>query len=198
MRRILSASILVFSSGCYAAETGSQSVSLTLNDILTIAALVIGPTIGVFVTIVYQRLQDKKKQKLWVMATLVSNRHMILSADNIKALNSIDYIFAKNQNIRSEWAKFVEVMRNAAATDQDRIKQYNSLIDKICESLGYGSAMRYLDIDRVIYDPSASTVKTIENGIVELINWGKEYIKKEVNGANEIKSVVPDTSEETK
>ena len=169
---------------CYSQAFGDTSTPtgtiFTPSDWLNVIALIVGPTIGVVITIVYQRIQEKKRNKLWVLGSLIANRHQILHSDNVKALNTIDLVFARNRAVRSAWANFVTTMRDTSSNDQERIKIYNALIDAMCGALGYSNEMRYLDFERVIYDPASTKSKALEEEFLSILRAGKLYIESEM------------------
>lgn len=151
------------------AATSSGLSSVTLNDYLTLIALLLGPTIGVVITIWYQRRQEKRRAELWILGSLVSNRHQIFGSENVKAMNTIDVVFAHNAKVREAWGDFVDAARNQNVDATFRLKAYNALVDAMCATLGYGESMRYVDLERVVFDPGVLRAQTIEQGFLELI-----------------------------
>lgn len=95
-------------------------------------------------------------------------------------MNTIDLVFANNKDVRDAWENFVNVVRDANASEEKRKKVYNAMVDTMCASLGYGDSMRYLDLERVIDDPSVLRAMNLEEGFLELIRMAKTYVVNEV------------------
>lgn len=66
---------------------------MKLVEILTIVALLGGPIFGVAVTVVYQRRDFVRQQRMNVFKTLIAMRAEPFNVDRIRALGLIDVVF---------------------------------------------------------------------------------------------------------
>jgi len=78
-------------------------LGLRASEWIMIAAVIFGPIAAVLTQIYVQRRQEKRNQKLWVFGTLMSNRATVIAPDFVRALNYIDVVFYKNEDVRSKW-----------------------------------------------------------------------------------------------
>jgi uncharacterized protein DUF6680 len=78
-------------------------LGLKTSEWIMIVAVVIGPIAAVLTQIFVQRRQEKRNQKLWVFGTLMSNRATVIAPDFVRALNYIDVVFYKNDEVRAKW-----------------------------------------------------------------------------------------------
>jgi hypothetical protein len=80
-----------------------SSEGLKPSEWIMIAAIIIGPILAVVTQLVWQKLRQKRDQKLWVFNNLMIHRHVPLNLDFVKAANFIDVAFYKNQKVRERW-----------------------------------------------------------------------------------------------
>jgi hypothetical protein len=78
-------------------------LGLKASEWIMIVAVVVGPIAAVLTQIFVQRRQEKRNQKLWVFGTLMSNRATVIAPDFVRALNYIDVVFYKNDDVRAKW-----------------------------------------------------------------------------------------------
>lgn len=94
-----------------------------------------------------QRADEERRQKVWVLTTLMQNRATIKYAH--AALNVIDVIFVGSAEVRAAWRHFLA----GATPNNDRvtIERYLALIEKIAADLGLGGALTVADIHNAYY-----------------------------------------------
>lgn len=80
------------------------------SDWITVAALIIGPVLAVLTQLSFQHFKQIRDQKLWVFGTLMSNRGSMVSPDYVRALNYIDVVFYKNENVRKRWKNLLDYL----------------------------------------------------------------------------------------
>jgi hypothetical protein len=76
---------------------------VTLNELVTIIALVVGPVMAVFIT---RRLDDQrayKARRMDVFRILMRTRRAVLSPDHIGALNLVEIEFANDPTVLQAW-----------------------------------------------------------------------------------------------
>lgn len=136
-----------------------------------IIAVIFSPVVAVLISIWVQHRKEKRQSQIWVLSTLIANRHQQLNVDNIRALNMIDFIFHKKAAVRKLWHEYYDMLCNAGLNNEIGWKQRSQknieLITEMAKTLGYGKTISHLDIDRV-YNPS---------GVVDQLLAGQELQK---------------------
>ena len=78
------------------------------NIIFVIITALISGLLATVVTIWWQRKNAIYNSKMKVFETLMAYRYEISSEESVKALNSIEVIFYKNQNVRKAYQNFLD------------------------------------------------------------------------------------------
>lgn len=118
---------------------------------ITILALIIGPVLAVWVGAALDDRKQKRQAKLWTFITVVGNRHMPLDSDVIKALNSIDVVFADSAKVRSRWAEYRDLTERDLSTEQNMrnlTDKYVELMHAMATVLGYGGKISQIEVSR--------------------------------------------------
>src|SRR2546422_4716771 len=89
-------------------------LGLKPSEWIMIAAILVGPILAVVTQFVWQIYRQKHDQKFWVFNTMMSMRGFPLNPDFIRAVNSIDVVFFKNQKIRDRWKDVLEHLSSDA------------------------------------------------------------------------------------
>jgi hypothetical protein len=88
-----------------------QQVHPSWFDWITVTAIVVGPVFALFAQRALDRFREKKNRRVQLYLTAMSLRATAtwLNFDSLKALNSIDTVFArrKDKPIRDAWAKVI-------------------------------------------------------------------------------------------
>jgi hypothetical protein len=74
--------------------------------IINAVAILFAPVVALWIGGILQRRSDAYKSKLTLFGTILALRHDPLSLDLVKALNSIDAVFADDPAVREAWTKF--------------------------------------------------------------------------------------------
>jgi hypothetical protein len=132
-------------------------------DILTIAALILGPILAVQVQKFIETTRDAKNRRVWIFKTLMASRGAILSADHVAALNRIDLEFSdkdKFHRVIEAWKLYFDNLCIRTTTEAETVAWVNrnddllaDLLFEMGHSLGY-KFDRSL-IKRNIYTPDA-------------------------------------------
>ena len=79
-------------------------------SVLTIAAIIVAPSVALNVQRKADEAREWKNRKLWVFKTLMSNRSTRLTPAFVQALNMIDIEFtaAPEKGIRDAWKKLLD------------------------------------------------------------------------------------------
>lgn len=136
---------------------------MRLVEVLTIVALLGGPVFGVFATLVYQRREFVRQQRMNVFKTLIAMRGEPFNVDRIRALGLIDVVFHDKKRVREKWAEYYESLNNPGLNDNNgaiiRLGKYNDLLSAMATVLGYGKDFGFSDLTRV-YNPQISATFT--------------------------------------
>ena len=83
---------------------------MTLNEVLTIVAIVIAPVVAVQVQKRLEVFREQRGRKLWVFKTLMATRAATVSADHVQALNMIDLEFREKRykRVTVAWKTYLD------------------------------------------------------------------------------------------
>jgi hypothetical protein len=81
---------------------------MTLNEILTLIALVGGPVTAVLLTRYVDQNREKSGRRMDVFRTLMRTRRAPMTAEHVGALNLIEIEFASDLEVQSAWKKLFE------------------------------------------------------------------------------------------
>lgn len=76
--------------------------------VLVIVTALISGLLATLITIWSQKRTEKYNNKLKIFEILMSQRYMISSEESVKALNSIDVVFYKDENVRKAYKEFLD------------------------------------------------------------------------------------------
>lgn len=110
--------------------------------VIMITTALISGLLATVITLIWQRIAERKDRKIKIFETLMAYRYMISSEESVKALNSIDIIFYDNPNVRKAYAAFLD------ETDKDPEKNPNVNIEdkqlKLLEEMS--NVLRYKNL----------------------------------------------------
>jgi len=128
-------------------------------DLLTVAAIFIGPVAALFTQRMLDELREKKRRRLDIYRTLMSLRATPLDPAHVRALNSIDAIFdgnGKDEDVRERWGRLLaHVSSGDASSDAWNTTLVDLRVDlyqAIAKAVGYDHSVEYLKTR--IYFPS--------------------------------------------
>jgi hypothetical protein len=132
---------------------------MTIYEIITLFALIIGPISAVQIDRILSKVRDAKNRKLDIFKTLMATRGSILSYRHVEALNRIDLEFqGKNYSkVINAWKEYFDDLcqpkteESGQAILERRQNFLSSLLLEMGKSLGYNFD-RVL-IKRNIYSP---------------------------------------------
>lgn len=113
---------------------------LTIAEKWTIAAIVIGPGIGVLLTFLMQHVVSQRQRRMNVFRDLMATRRMRLSKTHVEALNLVEVEFHRKKDVIKKWNNYREHLYTKApedAQDLDRfIKDQEKLLTLLVQSIG--------------------------------------------------------------
>jgi uncharacterized protein DUF6680 len=123
-------------------------------EYVTIAAIVLGPVLALLMQRVLDWIRRHEEARKRLYFTLMGTRALFTSNEHVQALNSIDVMFSKDQEIRDLWRKCLDHL----ATDENTPGWNDRLIDlraDLYQAIGNKVGFRYTTdyIKRGIYFP---------------------------------------------
>lgn len=121
---------------------------LQLQTIVTALAIVLGPFVGVIFTLWAQGRSQRQEAKTRLFLTLLGQRRGTghFPVEVVRALNSIDVVFAGSASVRARWHKYYEVM-SAPPAAEPRHHAWLELLSEMARDLGYKN-LTQVDLDK--------------------------------------------------
>lgn len=122
---------------------------MTVTEILNLLALIIIPIFAVALGRWLQDIADKRKDKMRIFTTLMTDRLYPWSKEGVEALNCIDIVFADDKAVRLAW-KDLKERYNVSELTPNQVVGINHaqcrLLEAIANSLGYRDKITWEDI----------------------------------------------------
>ena len=138
-------------------------------DYLNLAALLFSPVVAVLISLWIQARRERRQQRLAVFITLVGTRNDAVSAEHVRALNSIDVVFVASPKVRGLWHELYDMLNNPGLTNplgfQTRAKKRVELLTEMARAVGLGSKITHLDMDRWYNPEGLSNLNNDTRGI---------------------------------
>lgn len=123
--------------------------------ILVIVTALISGLLATVVTILWQRNAQIKQSKMHVFETLMAYRYMIASEESVKALNSIDVIFYKDNAVRAAYKDFLNEADKRPELNPNTADKHLKLLEEMSKALKLGD-IHWDDIKRAYYPAGLS------------------------------------------
>ena len=81
---------------------------LTINDLLTLAAIVFGPLLGAWFALWLQGRREKRDRRFDIFRTLMRTRRTPIWPDHVGALNLVEIEFSDNPEVIRAWKALFE------------------------------------------------------------------------------------------
>lgn len=122
-----------------------QESVVSLLDVITIGAVLLGPIIAVQLSQFLDRLRQKRAGKEWVFKTLMRTRAATLSPSHVEALNMIDLEFygnsKKDKKVVAAWKLYLDNLGDVSTPEDIKHAKRNDLfldlLYTMAASLGY-------------------------------------------------------------
>lgn len=165
---------------------------MTLNEFLTIVAIVIAPVVAVQVQKKLEVFREQRGRKLWVFKTLMATRAATVSAEHVQALNMIDLEFREKRykSVTIAWKTYLDHLSSYPKDDEKlqpiwgerRVDLLTNLLLEMGRSLGY--EFDEVHVKKGIYAPEAHGRLEDENvfirrGLLDLL-YGDTSLKMNV------------------
>jgi len=133
------------------------------KDIVTIAALALGPVIAVWLTLWHQVRSEKRAAKTRLFITLMAHRKSNPPAsDWANSLNLIDVVYADRPKVVALWHSLYEVLVTTPWNQQRYTHAYLEMLSAMAKSIGY-KTLTQTDLDK-FYVPGAHE-KAVSNQV---------------------------------
>jgi hypothetical protein len=86
--------------------------SLGLYEWLTLAAIVLGPIVGIWVTRSIDGANERRKRRWELFVTLRRTRGLELAADHVAAINMVPVLFGKDQGVMEAWGCLLDSLND--------------------------------------------------------------------------------------
>lgn len=104
---------------------------MTLNDWLTILAIIIAPILALQIQKFIEDIKEIKARKLQIFRTLMATRATPLYPQHVEALNMIDIEFFKNRKITEAWKLLLDHFANYPKDTKDQ--NYQAMLNACME-----------------------------------------------------------------
>ncbi|MXP14008.1 hypothetical protein GRI44_04505 [Altererythrobacter confluentis] len=128
---------------------------MSTTELLTLAAILIGPVLAIVVQIVAERRKQIRESRVQTFRTLVSTRHLPGDPSYSTAINMIPIDFNRVRPIEKAHEEYIRTIlykaskENAEAHNRDIIDKQTKLIFEIARKLGY--SLKESDIQNAAY-----------------------------------------------
>lgn len=121
---------------------------MTLQNILTVLAIIIGPIVAVLISNSQQKKIRQYEIKLNSFLTLMAYRRDPLNPKRIETLNTIEVIWGRHPNIVHLWREYYEVLHSPPELAFERWSHSHlRLLHQMAKILGYRH-IDQVDIDK--------------------------------------------------
>ena len=123
--------------------------------------------LATIITLVVQNKAENKRVKVGIFEILMSHRYLLHDKENVEALNKIDVVFYKNDDVRKAWSEFLDATDRGAENQTENINiddKYLKLLEKIANSIGY-KRINWESIKRY-YFPTGLSAKITEEAML--------------------------------
>lgn len=120
-----------------------QHVTVTISDWLIIVSTLLGPILAVQAQKWIERAYETKRRKRHVFETIMGTRGDVLSYEHKRALNQIDFVFAKEKKVLNAWHTYFDHLStqinqaNAQVEMAERKRRFVKMLQEMSSSVGY-------------------------------------------------------------
>jgi hypothetical protein len=99
-----------------------------------------------------ERDSERRRMKIQVFSTLLQERATIHSAESVRMLNSIDFVFSDSPRVRDAWADLYSTfLPTVPPPPQLRDEKIMSLLKEMVADLGLSDNLKVDDLKRTYY-----------------------------------------------
>ena len=119
---------------------------MDFKDWISILAILASPLIAVGVTLLVEKRRQKRRDKLELFKTMMTQRGFSASYAWVDAINSLSVVFADNQSVISAVNDFMRIVNTQPFNNEEYENKKIKLLEKIAVSLGY---KKYIDWEQL-------------------------------------------------
>lgn len=93
-----------------------------------LVAAVLSGLVSTIITIIVQKKMSIKRIKEDVFCTLMSHRYLIYDKENVEALNRVEVLFYKEENVRKAWREFLDCSNSKPSNPNEINDKYIKLL----------------------------------------------------------------------
>lgn len=120
------------------------------NIITVIITALISGLLATIITLWWQRKTELRAKKMKIFETLMAYRYMIASQESVHALNSIDIVFYKDENVRKAYADFLNETAKKLEFNPNIADKQLKLLEEMSKTLGLRD-IHWDDIKQIYY-----------------------------------------------
>lgn len=105
------------------------------NIILVVITALISGLLATLVTIWWQSKAQIRKNKMKIFETLMAYRYMIVAEPSVHALNSIDVVFYKDDNVRRAYSDFLNEAAKRPEMNPNTLDKHLKLLEEMAKAL---------------------------------------------------------------
>lgn len=162
----------------------TRSEGMSINDFLTLAALIVIPIVAVVIAQWLQNRSEKRKDKMQIFKTLMTSRIYRWTPDSVNALNIIDIVFSDDEKVRAAWKDLNDKYR-VTNPDQQHLKKIENaqykLLEAMANSLGYKDKITWETIQNpympVGMKQQIETQKIMQQAYFNAMNSVSQYVQ---------------------
>jgi hypothetical protein len=110
-----------------------------------------------------ERHDQLQKRKMRILTVLMQERARINSEDGVRALNSIDIVFADSREVREAWAELFHAFNMQPLVMHLVDERLRRLLAAVAKDVGIADQLRIDDLGRVYYPTSHQEEQQIKD-----------------------------------
>ena len=124
---------------------------MDFKDWISLFAILASPLIAVGVTLLVEKRRQKRRDKLELFKTMMTQRGFPASYAWVDAINSLSVVFADDQSVISAVNDFMRIVNTQPFNDEEYENKKIKLLEKIAVSLGYRKNIDWEQLRKAYY-----------------------------------------------
>ena len=124
---------------------------MNLKDWISIFAILASPLIAVWVTLLVEKRRQKRRDKLELFKTMMTQRGFSASYAWVDAINSLSVVFADEKSVVSAVNDFMQVVGTRPFNNEEYENKKIKLLEKMAISLGYKKNIDWEQLRKAYY-----------------------------------------------
>ena len=124
---------------------------MDFKDWISIFAIIASPLIAVGVTLLVEKRRQKRRDKLGLFKTMMTQRGFSASYAWVDAINSLSVVFADDQSVICALNDFMRIVNTQPFNNEEYENKKIKLLEKIAVSLGYKNNIDWEQLRKAYY-----------------------------------------------